>query len=300
MSSWGYGPMQDSNAQMITYIILGLIGEYVSGQYKQRWYARGGQFAFPSLQAFSLPSASAYTPSTSGTPTPVSTSAPAQPAYAPAQPAYAPAQPVYAPAQPAPSGYTSIGPAPNGQMLYMQTGNPSGPMYTYSNGMLSVYGSPAGSTPQQSSAVPVPAGFVLVGAANNLPAYQGPDGFYYSWSGTVMSPLTGVLQTASGQSAQVNAGALYNAAAQPPPSSLTTNSQAGVSPYASGASSAYVPYTAPSTPIATIQPLSAAGVGTGALPSWLTWGAVASVVGMMVMSARPAPASTRAPARRRR
>ncbi len=68
MSSWGLGPMQDANASMINYIILGLIGEYVSGQYKQRWYARGGDFPFNSLPLFTLPGGSATAPTASGTP----------------------------------------------------------------------------------------------------------------------------------------------------------------------------------------------------------------------------------------
>ncbi len=247
INGFGFGAMQDSNSDLITYLLLGLIGEYVSGQYKTRWYAVGGQFAFGNLAPFTLPSASAaVAPTQSGTPTPVtSVTAPAQPAVQPAV------------------------------------------------------------QPAQTSAVAIPSGFVLVGASNNLPAYQGPDGYFYSWSGTVMSPLTGVLQSASG-TAQVSGGAIVPATQAS--TSLSTNTQAGVSPYASGVpdTGSYIPYSAPSVPIPAVAsaPL-AAGVGTGALPSWVSWGAVAAVVGLMVMTAHPAKGFNartqgRRPARRAR
>ena len=57
-----------------------------------------------------------------------------------------------------------------------------------------------------STAVNVPAGFTLVGTANNLQAYLGPDGLYYSWSGTTMTPLTGTLVGLNGQAANVISG----------------------------------------------------------------------------------------------
>jgi hypothetical protein len=135
-----------------------------------------------------------------------------------------------------------------------------------------------------------------VGYANNLPAYQGADGYFYSWSGTTMSPLTGQLVSSGGQVANVQGGAVVpnttNLNTTPLPS-LTSNTQAGISPYASSAPSGA--YTPTSTPLPTLpsggaaaQPV-AAGVDTSALPPWLTWGAVAGVVGLMFMTARPAP-----------
>lgn len=287
IDSWGYGPMSDSNAQMIDMLILGLIGEYVSGQYKQRWFAVGGQFAFPNLPLFTLPQTSAVAPTASGTPVPTTTpTAPATPTGG-APIVVTPAQP----AQASPAGFTPIGPAPSGAMLYQRPGDSN--FYTYTNGVLAVYGAASSTVAPaqpaaQTSAVPVPAGFVLIGSSNNLPAYQGPDGYYYSWSGTTMSPLTGVLTTTSGQSAQVTTGAIGAATgtslALP---SLTSSSQQSSVPYVDP--STYSAYTSPTTPIPVVAPTQSAGVDTSALPSWMTWGAVAAVVGVMVMSARPAP-----------
>lgn len=80
MASWGLGQMQDTNAQMITYIIMGLIGEYVTGQYSQRWFAVGGDYAFGTLAPFTLPSTPSVPVTSSATPSPVT--APAQPVTA--------------------------------------------------------------------------------------------------------------------------------------------------------------------------------------------------------------------------
>lgn len=286
IDSWGYGPMSDSNSQMIDMLIMGLIGEYVSGQYKQRWYAVGGDFAFNNLPLFALPAASGVTPTTSGTPVPTTTPPPAAAAAV----------------TPSTYGLSYSRTDPQYGALYVRPNDPN--TYTWVNGapVAITLATPTPTTVQppnvtQTSAVPVPAGFTLIGSSNNLPAYQGPDGYFYSWSGTVMSPLTGYLQTSSGQGAQVTGGALATAPAQPVPS-LSTNTQAGVSPYA--ASPSYSPYVAPSVPLPAVTSAPvAAGVDTSALPSWLTWGAVASVVGIMVMTARPAPAARRTSGRRR-
>jgi hypothetical protein len=300
IAGFGFGPMQDSNTELINYLLLGLIGEYVSGQYKQRWYAVGGQFAFGALPAFTLPGGSGVTPTTSGTPVP--TTAPT---------------PVGAPAQPAPAGSTpqSAGFMPTGQTdpkygpTYTRAGDPT--LYAWYQGSPMAIGSmtappqaPAPTpvvAPAQLAAVAVPAGFVMVGQANNLPAYQGPDGFFYSWSGTTMSPLTGYLQSGPGQGFNVvnGQGASLGTPGQTALSpSLSTNTQAGVSPFASTAP-AYVPYTPPSSPLPSVTTPIAAGIGAG-LPSWLTWGAVAGVVGLMLITARPAGRQFKASRARRR
>lgn len=65
---------------------------------------------------------------------------------------------------------------------------------------------PPATSPPPSTAVSVPAGFTLVGTANGLQAYLGPDGLYYSWSGTTMTPLTGTLVGLNGQAANVVSG----------------------------------------------------------------------------------------------
>jgi hypothetical protein len=228
INSWGYGPMQDTNASLINYIILGLIGEYVSGQFKQRWYARGGDFAFNALPLFTLPGATATAPTNSGTPVQGPTNAPAQPV-------------------------SQI------------------PITTY--------------TPTPQGSVAIPQGFVLVGQANNLPAYQGPDGAFYSWNGTTMTPLTGVLLGAGGQSLQVQSGyPVQTAATQSPPAGGTPFQMAQPSQLQTGGGdySSYAPAPAASAPAA-----ATAGVSGAGLPAWMTWGAVAGVVVLMFATARP-------------
>ncbi len=284
INGWGYGPMSDSNAEMIDMLILGLIGEYVSGQFKQRWFAVGGQFAFPNLPLFTLPQTSAVAPTTSGTPVPTTTPAPV-PANVPA---------ATQPQSSLPQGFVATGSAYNGLPVYVYT--PTGVSYAWNGQTMNpvptsapvLATSPAQPAVPQVSSVPIPTGFVLVGSANNLPTYQGPDGYYYSWSGTTMSPLTGVLTTTSGQSAQVSNGAIAPAAGSALPiPSLSTSTQSLPVPYVDP--STYTPYTPPAAPIPTVAstPVTAAGVDTSALPSWMSWGAVAAVVGIMVMTARP-------------
>lgn len=77
INSFGYGAMQDSNAEMITYILLGMTAEYIAGL-QTRWYAVGGDYPFTSLQPFALPAA--QTPAqpqitASPTPSPVASGA---------------------------------------------------------------------------------------------------------------------------------------------------------------------------------------------------------------------------------
>jgi hypothetical protein len=70
INGFGFGSMSDSNAEMITMILLGMTAEYIMGQ-QTRWYARGGDFPFGGLPPFSLPQAIA--PTASATPSPVPT-----------------------------------------------------------------------------------------------------------------------------------------------------------------------------------------------------------------------------------
>jgi hypothetical protein len=288
IAGFGFGPMQDSNTELINYLLLGLIGEYVSGQYKQRWYAVGGQFAFGALPAFTLPGSSAVAPTTSGTPVPTTA-------------------PVPAVGTPQSAGFVPTGQSdPKYGPTYTRAGDPT--LYAWYNGSPMAIGSISAPTPTvapaqpaQTSAVAIPAGFVLVGSSNNLPAYQGPDGYFYSWNGTTMSPLTGTLLGSTGQVFNVQGGAPVSNTA-PVSTSLSTNTQAGVSPFASSAPTytPYTPYTAPSSPLPTVTSAPiAAGIGAG-LPSWLTWGAVAGVVGLMLITARPAGGQFKASRARRR
>lgn len=77
IDSFGFGAMNDSNTGMINNILLGMTAEYVMGGQKS-WTARGGQYPFGSLPAFSLnmPSAQlvqAVPPATSTVPAVVQT-----------------------------------------------------------------------------------------------------------------------------------------------------------------------------------------------------------------------------------
>jgi hypothetical protein len=85
INSFGFGPMSDSNAEMITYILMGMLAEYFVGL-QTRWHAIGGDYPFGGLPQFALPQAALpQGPTGSPTPSPVFQTAPAQPA-APAQP----------------------------------------------------------------------------------------------------------------------------------------------------------------------------------------------------------------------
>lgn len=263
INGFGFGPMQDSNTELITTLLLGLIGEYVSGQYKQRWYAVGGQFAFGSLPAFALPQASAVAPTTSGTPTP---STPPPAAAVPQPVSAAPQVPSVAPV---PVGYDISGPAPFA-------------VFHRSDGVLVWDTTGAGNW------VPYPPGRQMVPADASGAPTQSVPGFVYTGSGQFY-PTAGMsnLPAVSGPLSPYASGG-----------ALTTNTQAGTSPFASTAPS-YIPYAPPSAPLPTVgtTPITA-GIGSG-LPSWLSWGAVAGVVGLMLITARPVGGKFKVSRRRR-
>jgi len=71
INSFGYGPMTDSNAELINTTILGMVAEYIAGL-QTRWYSRGGDYGFGSLPPFALPGAY-VAPTASVTPSPTVT-----------------------------------------------------------------------------------------------------------------------------------------------------------------------------------------------------------------------------------
>lgn len=80
INSFGFGAMSDSNASMITYILLGMTAEYLAGLQTQ-WYDVGGRYPFGSLPPFSLPAAAQPSQpqvTASPTPSPIPTTASAQ------------------------------------------------------------------------------------------------------------------------------------------------------------------------------------------------------------------------------
>lgn len=76
IDSWGFGPMVDTHADLITLIILGMVAEYLAGA-QNRWLAVGGDYPFGSLPKFSLPNAAPPPPAPIAAP--LSVNAPAQP-----------------------------------------------------------------------------------------------------------------------------------------------------------------------------------------------------------------------------
>lgn len=61
INSFGFGTMSDSNADMITYILLGMTAEYIMGL-QNRWAAVGGDLPFTTLPPFKLPVAQPLAP----------------------------------------------------------------------------------------------------------------------------------------------------------------------------------------------------------------------------------------------
>lgn len=150
------------------------------------------------------------------------------------------------------------------------------------------------STTPSSTTVPIPAGYSLVGTANGMNAYQGADGNLYSWNGVAMSPLTGTLTTSGGVQYTIISGVIQQTASltqaaqqlqntatapvatyYPPAAAPTASAPYGVDPTTG------LPLPAPATTV------TAAGVDTSGLPSWLTWGAVAAAAYFMFATARP-------------
>jgi hypothetical protein len=68
IDSWGYGPMVDPHADLIQRLIVGMIQDYVTGN-QTLWRARGGDYPFGSLPAFSLPQAAATAAAPAASPT---------------------------------------------------------------------------------------------------------------------------------------------------------------------------------------------------------------------------------------
>lgn len=134
----------------------------------------------------------------------------------------------------------------------------------------SVSTTPVVSTPVTSvpapTAVSVPVGFTLVGTANGLQAYLGPDGLYYSWSGASMSPLTGTLVGLNGTAANVISGQVQTSQAlSSTPATSTPQSAPSVYTPPPDYSSYQPPVAAPQQSLA---PASSSGI-----PTWAWLGA---------------------------
>lgn len=281
---FGYGAMQDANAEMITDILIGMIAEYVTGLWSKRWYARSGDMPNWHIPTFTLPGGAGVSPGPSGTPTatPVSTPAPA---------------PV--PSGPMPPGFLPAGTSPQGQTLYQRANDPN--LYIpYAGGGVMVYVPPSTKSPvpapvlspspmtpplapppTQTSAIPIPAGFSVIGtdANSGSPLYVGPDGRYYSWNGVTMSFFTGTVLSA-GQSFPAQNGVISTA----PPSALPSLMPSLFSPQTAAPAPINVSVAAPAS--APVSPI-AAGVSSVGLPTWAPWAAIGGVVLLLFATARP-------------
>jgi hypothetical protein len=196
IDSWGFGPMQDSNAGLIDLMILGMIAEYIAGA-QGTWTARGGDFPFASLPKFALPAA--LPAPASQMPLPVSPSSACSLPYV-----WNGSQCVL------PGSTASAGPnqAP--------TQSPSSclPPYVW-NGTQCVLPTTALPPSQNPGTAPsVPSGFAAVGTdSNGNPIFSNPQGVLYTWTGAGMQIWSGQLASGSSAAAQMQA-ALQNALAQ--------------------------------------------------------------------------------------
>lgn len=145
-------------------------------------------------------------------------------------------------------------------------------------------GAPAGGSSQNTmvqppvtTAVAIPQGFALVGSANGLQAYSGPDGNYYSWNGTAMTPLTGMLTGTSGVLANVVNGQIVPAAPTP---TLNLNSQ---NPYGGASDTSTVPHT--SLRLQGMRPTTDTTATATVDPTWIALGGV-GVLALILLSRR--------------
>jgi len=261
IDSWGYGPMQDPHADLINLLILGLVMDYVTGYGPQAWRARGGDLpvTFAHLPTFALaqqapvaPSNAAYVAS--------GAAVASSPVSATTQPLASALQP---PPPPAPAPVTAPAPAPVPVAVPPPLPVPA-------------------PTPGPPTTVPIPQGFAVIGTAKGMPAYQGPDGNYYSWTGTAMLPVSGTLYTLTGQSIPVNAGTI----AVPPAASLLPSAYSAPS------------YSPPPAPVDYSSSFPAAVPPTASAPSAVTqagltggpalWLMMAAFGGLLLLG-RPKP-----------
>lgn len=199
IDAWGYGPMVDSNADMITLTILGMVAEYLAGA-QTRWVAVKGDYPFGGLPKFALPQPVAALP--------------------------APAAQVPANAIPTcPAGYVW-----NGTQCVLRASAPVVPQTAGScsapyvwNGSQCVL--PLGATPPASALPPsiapanpsakqVPGGYTVVGADSNGNAvFANPQGVLYQYTASGMQMFSGQLASNSSAAAQMQA-AIQNALTQ--------------------------------------------------------------------------------------
>jgi hypothetical protein len=156
INSFGFGAMSDSNAAMITYILMSMIAEYCAGN-QTRWTAVGGQYPFGGLPKFALPQAATVAPLPTASPTPSPVAATAAPVQYPAGHIQGPTGVL-----PTPYGTFSWGSADGSDYLVLQNGKSvaGGILLNWDGSLLTLISS-TGATYQYTYAQ----GFVQTGAA---------------------------------------------------------------------------------------------------------------------------------------
>lgn len=204
INGFGYGAMSDSNGDMINTVLLGLIAEYVTGLYKTRWFARGGDFpaSFSALPPFSIPPSANAGMAPAGTPVPVN-QLPTQALPTNSTP-LPPPPPVGTPAWMLSSGYSIIGTDPTYGNIYRIGENSSQPPVVLVNGQVKLYSQLIPSLSSQlPSAVSVPAPVPL--PASPLPPQQALPAPYMpqmQFSGGGPVPFTSPFGSDGGAAAQ--------------------------------------------------------------------------------------------------
>lgn len=228
IDSWGYGPMQDPHADLITRLIVGMILDYVTGSWKNSWYARGGDFPFNALPMFRLQ------PVMTAAPAIIALPAPPVPAFAPAPPPPPPAPVVTTPLpSPIPATVAVSAPvttiSPPAAAVTPIIAVPTAPVISQPactsplvwNGTQCVQPlttaptlTPSGSTPVATVAASPPTGFNVIGTdTSGNPVFSNAAGVLYQWNGTAMQVFAGQLGSGQSVAAQVQA-AIQSALAQ--------------------------------------------------------------------------------------
>ncbi len=280
IDSWGFGPMTDANAQMITYILIGMIADYVTGN-QRAWYAVGGDFPFANLPPFSLPQPVAP-------PAPPPPIAVAPPVIPVAPPVAAPA-PCMAPYQW--NGTRCVLPAAPPAPVPTATSCAAPYVWNGTQCVLPVSAIPPPPPPPPAATAP-PTNYSPVGtdAAGN-PIFANAQGVLYSWTGTAMQIFNGQLAAGNSSAAQMQA-ALQNAlsqgqsAQQAAAAALQQAQSAGVAvtPQLQQQVAAQVD----ATQAAPIQPVTA-GIGGSLGNTAAIISIAATVLGLMFATAHPAP-----------
>lgn len=231
IDSWGFGPMADPHADMINLILTGMVADYVSGSAPKIWRAVKGDLpkSFASIPPFSLPTAAGNTVANTSVVAPTTAITTA---------------PI--------SAVTTV---PGAVLNPVAATSPSSQTVTVA-------------LPSTATTVAVPAGFSLVGTANGLQAYQGLDSNIYSWTGTSMQLLTGILTLTTGSIVQVVNGQVQATGSMSTPSLNYAGQQSyntSAAPYYDPSQSAAV--AQPATP--GTAPAQPAAAGVSGLPSWV-------------------------------